>query len=267
MLYLVLLVALALIMAADIAAGQDYSLAFFYGLPVGAAAWYVGRRAGVSFSILAALGIVLSEIEAGYHYRGTLPAGWAVVTAFLSLLVLVHLLSMLANRLETEHRLARADELTGVLNERAFDEELTYLLALHGREKKPLSLAYIDLDDFKDINDRHGHPEGDQTLRDIAAAMRIFSRRTDKVARLGGDEFAVILPDTSEEGAMHILSRIRAGFQSSQSSDRPAVTGSIGCVTFLTPPASVDEAVRAADKLMYEVKHNGKNWTLCRTLP
>ncbi len=128
-----------------------------------------------------------------------------------------------------------------------------------GRYEHPFSLAYFDLDNFKAVNDRRGHAEGDRLLR--AAAQAIFGsvRTTDLMARMGGDEFAVLMPETGPEAAMSVQPENVAALQDKVGSSYPDVTISVGLVTWLSPPASTDEMVRKADELMYAAKEGGRN--------
>ncbi len=160
--------------------------------------------------------------------------------------------------------MARIDALTGLMNARAFTEQLEHDLALAERTAAPLTLVYLDLDDFKAINDTCGHAEGDRVLRAIGQALIKATRRSDSVARIGGDEFALILP--------------RHGYRRGGGGDREGsatleempvdgerrVTCSIGAVAFHGRPGDPQEAIAAADRLMYEAKVLGKNTAVLR---
>jgi diguanylate cyclase (GGDEF)-like protein len=106
-------------------------------------------------------------------------------------------------------RLARTDSLTGVPNRRAWDEELPRELARAARSGRPVCMALLDLDHFKQYNDRHGHQAGDRFLKEAAAAWQAVVRRTDLVARYGGEEFAILLPDCGLDNALEIADRLR----------------------------------------------------------
>jgi diguanylate cyclase (GGDEF)-like protein/PAS domain S-box-containing protein len=105
-------------------------------------------------------------------------------------------------------REALTDSLTGLANRRAFDERLAAELSRARRHHEPVSLALIDLDDFKALNDRHGHPEGDRALKRVAEIVRASVRAEDTAARLAGDEFAVILPSTAATAAQPVINRV-----------------------------------------------------------
>jgi diguanylate cyclase (GGDEF)-like protein len=120
-------------------------------------------------------------------------------------------------------------------------------------------VAYIDVDDFKAVNDQLGHSAGDRLLRTVAETMMDTLRVSDMVARMGGDEFVLLLPETDYDSSQGALKRIVQNLYLAVPRHNRAVTFSIGAVTFESPPASVDTLLRKADDVMYEVKSSGKN--------
>jgi diguanylate cyclase (GGDEF)-like protein len=169
------------------------------------------------------------------------------------------LVAALRRRLDTEGRLARTDPLTGLLNLRAFSERAALELERARRSGRPLTVAYLDVDGFKAVNDRLGHVAGDHLLAGIGAALRSGVRAVDAAARLGGDEFVVLLPETGTEAAAELLARLRTRLEAGGARSGGVVSFSIGAVTFTTPPSDVDALVRRADDLMYAVKADGRN--------
>ncbi|MBI3014821.1 MAG: GGDEF domain-containing protein, partial [Candidatus Tectomicrobia bacterium] len=156
--------------------------------------------------------------------------------------------------------LARTDSLTGVINRRYFFELAQRENSRAHRHKQPFTVMFIDLDNFKDVNDVSGHMTGDALLRLVGETMRKNLRQTDIIARLGGDEFAVLLPETGPEPSVHIVMRkLQENLLQVMEKNGWPVTFSIGAVTFLRPPSSVDEMIRLPDDLMYSVKGKGKN--------
>jgi diguanylate cyclase (GGDEF)-like protein len=156
-------------------------------------------------------------------------------------------------------RLATQDELTGALNARAFEERLSEELDRDRRYNVPLALLYLDLDDFKAVNDRHGHRTGDAVLRLVVNATRRAVRQSDIVGRLGGDEFAVLMPETegavAEAAANRLADGIREVFRGT-----PSVTASIGLVsTVNTSIVRAEDLLRRADQAMYDAKRGGKD--------
>lgn len=121
------------------------------------------------------------------------------------------------------------------------------------------TLAYFDVDNFKQINDHFGHNTGDKLLIIIAQTIKKQIRETDTVARLGGDEFALILPETNYQAGQSILPRLQQKLNLAIAAYSPPISLSIGAVTFLSLPNSIDRLIDEADRLMYQVKKNGKN--------
>jgi diguanylate cyclase (GGDEF)-like protein len=178
---------------------------------------------------------------------------------------------------ETE-RLAVTDALTGLYNYRYFHERLRAEAARSGRYGHPLSLVMIDLDHFKEVNDRFGHLKGDEVLRAVAKFIRATTRRYDEpitmkdtdvdiASRYGGEEFAIIMPETNAAGAGAAAERLRARIQAevsqsaglSEEDGKPwAVTGSFG-VAVLGEGAGPEDLIKRADDAVYQAKHAGRN--------
>jgi len=161
---------------------------------------------------------------------------------------------------------ATTDPLTGIYNRGFFDETLRREFEIAVRRRWPLSVALIDLDHFKDINDTYGHPAGDAVLVAIARAAMAQLRQTDALARYGGEEFAMILPDTSQEQGVAILERLKEAIAAIRYRDEQGlqvkVTASIGVATFgegASMFAAPDELLKAADRALYVAKRGGRN--------
>lgn len=243
----------------DYLTGHELSFAFFYLGPVALAAWYSSRNASIWVSLAACLIWYLADIESQpQHSHPAIPV-WNALVRLGFFLSNALLLTSLRKHLAAERHLARTDPMTGTLNRRAFTEQLEYSLALAERNASPLALAYVDLDDFKKVNDTQGHAEGDRALRAVARTLRNSSRRTDIVARLGGDEFAILLPETDLSGARNVMQEIKQQLDNLASTGGPGITCSVGAVVFPERAPAAAEAVKASDGLMYEVKRQGKN--------
>jgi diguanylate cyclase (GGDEF)-like protein/PAS domain S-box-containing protein len=161
-------------------------------------------------------------------------------------------------------RLATRDGLTGLANRRYFDETLQAEWARAMRQKQPLSLLMVDVDNFKAYNDAHGHLGGDECLKRIAVAVAAEMRTNDLVARYGGEEFAVILPNQSLKGAAIVAERIRSRVELLRLPNRFArdgrITVSIGAATALgASDADPSQLVATADAALYRAKHMGRN--------
>lgn len=175
----------------DFYTGVEYRVFPLYFLPLSVAAWYLGHTAALAGAVLAACSWLLSNSFAGLRFA---PAVWVinVLMQGVSFAVVGSLLATLRHRIELARRLSRTDSLTSLLNTRAFYEDGRRVLANARRYGRPVTLAYVDLDNFKGVNDRLGHEGGDDVLRRITALLTQCIRETDLAARLGGDEFALL---------------------------------------------------------------------------
>ena len=168
-----------------------------------------------------------------------------------------------AARMQRAQALTVTDDLTQLYNSRYLFEVLRREGKRAVRTRQPLSLLFIDLDGFKEINDAHGHLYGSRALVEAGAVIRDCARETDVVARFGGDEFAVVLPDTGSEGALVVADRVRERlathvFLAAEGFNR-RLTGSAGVATLPDIVPTVERLLQAADDAMYSVKAHGKD--------
>lgn len=163
--------------------------------------------------------------------------------------------------------LAQTDELTGLANRRQPFESLNKEWSRSTRYERPLSLIVLDFDHFKVINDSYGHQVGDQVLASIARTLKQVVRPQDLVARHGGEEFSVLLPETSEEAALEVASRIHAAFAAMEydngKSENFSITTSLGVATRNSDDANPDALMSHADIAMYHSKKSGRNGVSC----
>jgi diguanylate cyclase (GGDEF)-like protein len=160
--------------------------------------------------------------------------------------------------------LAQTDPLTGLPNRRYFIELLTREFARARRYHRPLTLLYLDLDDFKELNDRHGHLFGDEILRGASRSLKAVLRSTDLLARIGGDEFAVLLPETNLGGAQNVAKKLRRAliaFGQQVSPIVPPLTFCGGISQLREGDTSVDDVLARADSAQYLAKDMGKDDT------
>lgn len=247
---------------ADHLTGTDLSLILFYLAPIAFGTWFARPGAGLFLSVA---GAIASSAADGLHHLGApgglVPFGvlaWNGLVQVGTSVALVVMLSALRTRLEGEETLARTDALTQIANRRAFLEAAGLELERTRRRHRPLTIVYVDVDDFKDVNDRRGHAEGDALLVSVAQTLRAGTRAVDAVARLGGDEFGLLLPETDPAEADALLARLRTALLEGMRSRGWTVGVSIGAATFLSPPASIDEMLARADELMYAAKREEK---------
>lgn len=250
----------------DSATGTELSFSIFYLLPVSLAAWYVGGWSGPTISVLAAGTWFAIDATDGGVYSSPFIPYWNAAVRLGFFVLVAGLLTNLHRHLRMEEKLARIDGLTGVMSGRTFRHSAAEIIGLAGRNEKPFTLVYVDLDDFKKVNDTRGHAEGDRALKAVASALMNSVRRTDIVGRLGGDEFAVLLPETAESGAREVIEKIRANLTAAAAAGWP-IGASIGAAVFLDPPGNPEEAISRADHLMYEAKRSGKNSTVFFEVP
>ncbi len=243
----------------DYQTGPYLSFSIFYLAPITFITWYGNRKSGIFVSFLCAVIWLVADVWTEPHYPHPLIPFWNASLRLFFFLIITYLLAALKAAHAREWRLARLDYLTGVLNHRAFYESAEKELQRLRRYGHPVSLSFIDLDHFKFVNDQLGHAAGDQVLITVGEVLRDNARSSDIAARLGGDEFVIMLPETDTQPALEFISRLKTRLLGAMESRNWPITFSIGIITFQTAPKTLEELVKTADGLMYEVKKNGKN--------
>jgi diguanylate cyclase (GGDEF)-like protein len=245
--FVVAMVVVAVIGWLDFITGVRLSFGLFYLLPIAVATTYAGRPWGMAVAVTCTLVSLIGDlaIETG---AGLIPF-WNAVMRLGVFVVVVVVLSQLRAAHQLERRLARTDPLTGVANFRWFEEEAQREMYSSRRYGGPLSLAYLDLDDLKRLNDERGHAAGDEALRAVADTMRTHLRPTDLVARLGGDEFVVLLPHTDRLGAEDALARVSRDLSATH-----GISFSVGVIELDRAVGSIDDLLGRADEKMYAAK-------------
>lgn len=179
--------------------------------------------------------------------------GLAVPAASVAVLV------VLRGRFERERELLRqsayTDALTGLANRRALLERIEYEVARHTRARRSFAVVMLDLDGFKQLNDRFGHPAGDELLCDVAAALRHAMRDQDTVARIGGDEFCVLAPETDAPGAQRLALRAKAAV-ARVATGLEAVSASAGAAVFPDHGGDASILLAAADERLLDAKRH-----------
>ena len=243
----------------DFLIGYEIGLSVFYVLPIALITWFTSRRFGVAASLASALIWFNADVASREPYLNPLILVWNTLIRLTFFVIITFLLSALRKAAQRESELARIDYLTGAGNSRFLFNMAQSEIERLQRYKHPFTLVYIDLDNFKTVNDRLGHAAGDQVLRTVVSCVKRNSRKTDSVARLGGDEFAVLLTETNQESARVVLSKIQGSLLEEMKKNKWPVTFSIGVVTCSVAPLSTDALISMADELMYSVKRDGKN--------
>lgn len=243
----------------DALTNQELYISIFYLIPISLVTWYSGKWWGVGMALASAGAWFINDILSGAIYSALSIVLWNVIVRLNFFLIITFLLSLLKTKLEMETRLARIDPLTKVANRRYFYELAEMEIHRANRNQKHFTVAYIDLDNFKLVNDRFGHHTGDTVLSMVASTIHDNLRGSDTVSRLGGDEFIILLPETNSASAHWVIFRLQNLLIKTMHERDWPVTFSIGVVSFTCSPASVDEILDRVDKLMYSAKKEGKN--------
>ena len=239
--------------------GPELALSLFYLFPIALATWHVGRWAGISMSIASTMSWLAADLLMLSSFSNALIPYLNETFRLIVFLIISHIIFGLRTALEKHRELAGTDALTSVANRRAFYDLANMELNKARRYQTPISALYLDIDDFKQINDRFGHHIGDMLLRAVAEAIKKNIRAIDVVARFGGDEFGILLAGTGAEAAALVARKLKQKLQELIQDKGWSVTLSVGAVTFEILPDSVDEMINTADCQMYNAKKNGKN--------
>jgi diguanylate cyclase (GGDEF)-like protein len=239
--------------------GPNISFTIFYIIPIVLATWYIGRSVGIYISLEVALIWFITDLSRTNSLSQVLTPLWNSIIRLSLFLIVILLLTKIKKRLNFEESLAATDSLTGLANSRSFYETIYIESIRADRYNHPFTIIYIDVDNFKSINDSEGHDAGDMVLKLIADKVKTFIRKTDTLARIGGDEFAGLFPETDYEAAKSMLKKIFSRLCETMNQNGYSITFSIGAASFDKPMKNVHEMVKAADELMYLVKKEGKN--------
>ncbi|HSG82879.1 MAG TPA: GGDEF domain-containing protein [Gemmatimonadota bacterium] len=243
----------------DIVTGPDLSFSIFYVLPLALVSWYGDRWEGAALAVICAIVWLAADRLAGAAYSNPIIPYWNMMVRLSFFVLLVYLIVPLKRRLDLEEALARTDPLTGLANRRRFFELAEAEIERSSRYGHAVTFAYIDLDNFKGVNDRLGHEAGDAVLAVVAETIRDNLRKSDVAARLGGDEFALMLPETGPDAARAALEKLRSVVSEQMQQGNWPVTLSVGARTFSKPGRRVEDIIREIDDLMYSAKSEGKN--------
>ena len=235
----------------------DFTFAYLAVLPVLAITWVGGKRDGLIAAFLAAAMWTMADMASEREFSTQWIPWTNAATRFMTYGLVALLAAQVRLQLEREHEYATRDSLTGLHNRRAFLEAGSAEVERSKRYAHALAVVFLDLDDFKQINDTMGHEAGDAALQATGRALRRAMRSSDLVARFGGDEFAVLLPeigyDAAVEAGRKMLLAVNAALK-----EFPPVKASLGVAWFGRADRFFPAMLKAADELMYEVKEGGK---------
>jgi diguanylate cyclase (GGDEF)-like protein len=249
---------LVLVFTVDVMSGPELAFGLFYIFPIAIVAWFISERLGFGVAVLSAALWYFAEQLGGVIYSKPMYAYWNAGIRLGYFLIAVVLMKV-ARQLDRERSAARTDYLTGTANTRFFRALAQREIDRASRYHYPMTIAYVDVDDFKGVNDAYGHAGGDKVLKTIAWGMQEAVRKTDVVARIGGDEFALLFPEMGTIEAQGVVSKIQSILTDEMRREGWPVTFSIGVLTFESAPSSADEMLNLADRMMYAVKKTGKD--------
>lgn len=247
----------------DLETGPGFRIFPLYFIPISLGAWVARRTGAAFFAILSSATWAFSNWSwhsSDAHFAAN------VLTQLVAFGSVAALTASMRRNYDLAVETSMVDALTGLANTRGFYDRTQSLVELAARKGEALALVYLDLDDFKQVNDERGHAEGDDVLRELAKAMRACLRKTDIAARLGGDEFALVLVDGTRKATERAVTRLREGFAAATKERGWPVKLSVGALV-LDPVAigtRLVELMREADALMYEAKGEGKDTVVIR---
>ena len=245
--------------ALDYFTGYEISFSIFYLVPVTIAVYFSNIGFGIVISFLCAAVWYTADLFAGHPFSSILIPAWNALMRLGYFCLHTYLLNDIIRLYERAKADSMIDGLTGAVNTRYFSLLFDRELAKAQREHSELTIAFLDLDNFKTVNDTLGHSAGDFLLRRISEIIHSSIRPADVFARMGGDEFAILITGTNYDRSQTVLHRIRSAVAAECDRNSWPVTISAGAITFESLDKGKEEIIRRADQLMYAVKKSGKN--------
>lgn len=261
--WLVCITVLLLLGVLRIATDAELAFASLALFPVFVIAWIEGKKKGLFVAILAAAVWLVSDMVTEREFSAPWVPWVNVATRLFTYSLVALLAAQVRLLLEREYARATRDVLTGLRNRRNFLNVGASEVDRSKRYAHPLTVIFLDLDNFKQLNDTKGHDAGDAALQATAKALVGALRTSDRIARLGGDEFAILLPEVGYDAAVGAGRKISDALNKALR-DFPPVSGSIGVAWFGEVDRTFPAMLKMADDLMYEVKESGKGDMLSR---
>lgn len=239
--------------------GAEAAFSLFYWVPIALVTWFASRRAGLIVALASAAAWLAADLCSGRVYAHPAIRYWNVAAGWISFLGLALILSALKVAWARQMELTRTDTLTGAANVRHFYEFAQVETDRARRYRHPVTIAYIDIDDFQALNERFGRSTGDAILRTTAQAIQESVRTSDLVARLGSDEFGIIFTEIAPDSVETVIMRLHENLLRAVRDRGWEVTFSIGVVTFAQPSTTIDEMMRTVSEVMEQIRGSGKN--------
>lgn len=232
------------------------NMSWFYILPVVYAAWH--SKSTIAAILLTVISISLFSYQqylSDFHSFFL----WDFMINILFYTISGIIIIKLKKLLDKEKGNARTDFLTGLRNKQGFHESLAAEKERFSRSKKPFTVVFLDLDNFKTVNDNFGHNAGDNLLIDVAKMLMNNIRKYDVAARIGGDEFSLLLVESELEFVEQRLQKLKETINTELKKIHPDVSVSVGAVTYTKYEHMCEDMIKEADVEMYLIKRNGKN--------
>lgn len=260
--FAIALLSSALVGYIDHMTGAHVSMMIFYAVPILLASRYCGKIEGYIVATCAAGSWFVVNLYYKHPESSDAILSWNALTRLGIFVLIAYAMSLqakLRSALEREIMRADTDRLTGLLNKGAFRDRVEEEMSRARRYNHPLTLAFIDLDNFKEVNDTEGHARGDRLLQLVSESIVTTIRETDVAGRIGGDEFSICFSETGEEQARDAIANLVRALDIMTSQSGWQVTASIGVVTCPEVSDTYDALLGKADRLMYVAKRKGKN--------
>jgi diguanylate cyclase (GGDEF)-like protein len=243
----------------DTVTSYDFSVSFLYLFPVILVAWYEGGLTATVISIFSTLIWSMSALVSGHIYSHFAIPVWNALMVLAMFLIVGYSITVIKKLLLKEREHAHTDDLTGAVNIGFFYEQAGVEISRSAIYKRSFTLACINIDNLKHLNDAFGHIAGDYLLHEASQIMRATVRSTDIVSRLGGAQFAILMPETKNENAGIIIHKVQEHLLDMVKKNAWPVTFSTGVVTCDDPAYTISYLIKMAEDLVKAAEETGQN--------